>query len=323
MAASSVPCLSLSSGSHFPVIGLGVWKADKANLPDLIYEAIKIGYRHFDCASDYGNEVEVGLGLKRAIDKGIVKREELFITSKLWCTYHHKEHVKPALERTLQDLQLDYLDLFLIHFPISLEFVPFEKRYPAEWSDVGDPKHAKISNASTRETWEAMEDLMSTGYVKNIGVSNFSCVLLMDLLCYARIKPAVQQIEIHPLLCCNRLVQLCQKNNIAVTAFSPFAATSYIGLFEEAKTVPNLFDHPTVRQIASTHKKTPAQVLLRWQIDRGCTAVPKTSNIQRLKENLNIFDFKLSPAEVASLTALDSRIRCNDPGSFAGIPIWD
>ena len=122
-STTSPTYLTLSSGSKMPLIGLGLWKAEQGSVADVVEQAIQIGYRHFDSASDYGNEAQTGEGLKRAISSGIVKREELFVTSKLWCTDHAKEHVQPALERILKDLQLDYLDLFLIHFPISLEYV--------------------------------------------------------------------------------------------------------------------------------------------------------------------------------------------------------
>jgi len=123
----------LPSGDKLPSLGLGLWKMDKDVCAEMVYQAIKMGYRLLDGASDYGNEVEVGQGIKRALDEGIVRREELFVISKLWNTYHRPEHVKPALQRTLSDLQLDYLDLFFIHFPIALQFVPFEQKYPGEW----------------------------------------------------------------------------------------------------------------------------------------------------------------------------------------------
>ena len=141
-----------------PYIGLGLWKADKSTLPDVVEQAIRIGYRHFDSASDYGNETQTGEGLQRAMKQGLVRREELFITTKLWNTYHGRAHVRPALERCLSDLQLEYVDLFLIHFPISLEYVDFKERYPAGWADSGDAKDSKLSSTgdSIRETWEAM-----------------------------------------------------------------------------------------------------------------------------------------------------------------------
>ena len=137
MSSSSPAYLTLSSGSKMPFIGLGLWKAEQGSVADVVLQAVKLGYRHFDSASDYGNEKQSGDGLKRAIDSGLVKRDELFITSKLWCTDHRKEHVKPALERILSDLQLDYLDLFLVHFPISLEYVD-----PAEVSAAEPPLHS-------------------------------------------------------------------------------------------------------------------------------------------------------------------------------------
>ena len=130
----------LTSGDHMPAIGLGLWKIPGNVCAQVVYEAIKIGYRCLDGACDYGNEKEVGEGIKRAIDEGLVKREQLFITSKLWNTYHRKEHVKPALLKTLADLQLEYLDLYLIHFPIALKFVPFEQRYPPGWNFSDTPQ---------------------------------------------------------------------------------------------------------------------------------------------------------------------------------------
>ena len=149
-----------------------------------------------------GNEVEVGQGIARAIESGNVKREDLWVTSKLWNTFHEPQHVRPACLKTLKDLGLDYLDLYLIHFPISLKYVPFEKRYPPEWfhdPNVEDPKMELIS-VPIQSTWEAMEALVKEGLVKNIGVSNFSCQGIRDLMSYANIKPAVLQVELHPYL---------------------------------------------------------------------------------------------------------------------------
>ena len=154
--SSSETHLTLSSGSKMPYIGLGLWKAETGTLADVVEQAIDIGYRHFDSASDYGNEKQTGEGLQRALKKGSVKREDLFVTSKLWNTNHARQHVRPALERILADLQLDYLDLFLIHFPISLEYVDPKERYPAGWAKSGDPKDSKLANVPIRETWEAM-----------------------------------------------------------------------------------------------------------------------------------------------------------------------
>ena len=154
------------SNSIIPAVGFGLWKIPKNECADTVYQAIKNGYRHFDSASDYGNEKEVGDGLKRAFDEGLCHRDDVWVTSKLWNTYHAKEHVQPALERSLEDLQLDNLDLYLIHFPIALEFVPFETRYPAEWlfdSSSSTPT-MNLAKVPLHETWQAMEDLVPVSY---------------------------------------------------------------------------------------------------------------------------------------------------------------
>ena len=149
-----------------------------------------------------GNESEVGEGIARAIQSGNVTREELWVTSKLWNTYHEPQHVRSACKKTLTDLGLEYLDLYLIHFPISLKYVPFEKRYPPEWfydPDADNPK-MELIEVSVQSTWQAMESLVEEGLVKNIGLSNFNCQGIRDVLSYARIKPAVLQVELHPYL---------------------------------------------------------------------------------------------------------------------------
>ncbi len=164
--------IKLSTGSQLPAVGLGMWKVDKPIVPNLVEQSIRAGFRHFDCACDYGNEAEVGEGLQAAFNSGLCRREDLWITSKLWNTYHAAEHVKPALEKSLGDLQLDYLDLYLIHFPIAQKFVPIEDRYPPEWffdPEVESPK-IELAGVPVRETWEAMEELVDLGLVKNIGI---------------------------------------------------------------------------------------------------------------------------------------------------------
>src|SRR5580698_1138146 len=184
-----IPSLKLAGGSQLPVVGLGMWKIDKPAVSGLVQEAIRAGYRHLDCACDYGNEAEVGQGIRAALEARLCRREELWVTSKLWNNYHAREHVRPAVERSLRDLGLDYLDLYLMHFPIALEYVPFDERYPPGW--FGDPSQPKQGMKPARvpiaETWQAMEELVDAGLVRNIGVCNFGCSLLRDLLAYARI----------------------------------------------------------------------------------------------------------------------------------------
>src|SRR4051812_8066221 len=214
--------LKLHTGDKLPSIGLGLWKVDKPDAPGLVQEAARVGYRHFDCASDYGNEAEVGTGLKQVLN-GVCSRDQLWVTSKLWNTNHAPQHVRPACERSLRDLGLDYLDLYLIHFPIALEYVPPDVRYPAGWfadPDAAEPR-MKPAKVPIADTWRAMEKLVSAGLVRNIGVCNFGVSLLRDLLSYAEIPPAVLQVEMHPYLTQDKLVRFCGEQEIAVTAFSP------------------------------------------------------------------------------------------------------
>jgi D-xylose reductase len=313
----SISTLRLANGSQMPVIGLGLWKVDGSAAPALVEEAARAGYRHFDCASDYGNEVEVGAGLQKIVGSRMVRREDLWITSKLWNTSHAAEHVRPGCERSLRDLKVDYLDLYLIHFPIALEYVSPEKRYPAGW--FHDPDAADLRMKPARvpisETWQAMEELVATGLVKNIGVSNFGTSLLRDLLSHAKIPPAVLQVEMHPYLTQEKLVRFCQQETVGVTAFSPLGARSYVqlGMATEADSVLN---EQAVRDTAARHKKTPAQVVLHWAVQRGTAAIPKSTNPARLRENLSIFDFELRAEEMAAISALDCNRRFNDPGVF-------
>jgi diketogulonate reductase-like aldo/keto reductase len=173
-----------------PQVGLGCWKIPNDVCADIVYNAIKVGYRCIDEAADYGNEKEAGQGIKRALDEGIVKREDLFVTSKLWQTFHKKEHVKMACKKTLEDLGLEYVDLYLIHFPIALKFVPIETRYPPGWKY--DEESGMVEDPTPlAETWAAMEELVAEGLVKHIGLSNMGVGLIRDVCSYAKVKPAV------------------------------------------------------------------------------------------------------------------------------------
>jgi D-xylose reductase len=312
-----VPVLQLKSGGRMPTVGLGFWKVPQPAAAELVIDAVRAGYRHFDCACDYGNEAEVGAGLRAALDQKLCRRDELWITSKLWNTYHAAEHVGPALERSLKDLSLDYLDLYLIHFPIAQRFVPFDVRYPPEW--VFDPAAEKPRMEPARvpisETWSAMEDLVRAGLVKNIGVCNFGVSLLRDLLSYAQISPAVLQVELHPYLTQKKLLRFCRESRIAVTAFSPLAAQSYFSI-GMARADESVLEQHAVGQSAARHNKTPAQIVLRWGVQRGTAIVPKTVNRQRLNENLDLFDFELSEEEMRQISDLDRGRRFNDPGEF-------
>ena len=311
-------------------IGLGLWKIPNNQCSDTVYNAIKLGYRHLDSACDYGNEVEVGQGINRAIADGLCAREDLSITSKLWNTYHAREHVKPALEKILSDLKLDYLDTFLIHFPIAQAFVPFEKRYPPEWFYEPEAENPamKLAPIPLYETWQAMEDLVDDGLVKQIGVCNYNSGLLHDLMAYATIKPAQLQIESHPYLTQESLIRLAKNYGMSVTAFSPFGALSYIEL-EMAGEDESVLNQKIITQCAQHYNKTPAQIVLRWGVQRGCSVITKTTKVERLKENLDVFDFDLTEEEMSAISGLNKNRRFNDPGNFCEVafntfyPIYD
>ncbi|MEL6109544.1 MAG: aldo/keto reductase [Planctomycetota bacterium] len=307
----------LAGGDSIPAVGLGIWKIDPAETATTVRSALEIGYRHIDAACDYGNESECGQGIREAVASGLVRREDLWVTSKLWNTYHRPEHVRPACEKTLRDLGLDYLDLYHVHFPISLAFVPFDERYPPGW--FFDPDAEKPSMAESPvpiiETWQAMTELVDAGLVKNLGVCNFGTSLLRDLMASSDVKPEVLQIELHPYLTQEKLLRLCKEHQIHVTGFSPLGALSYFSI-QMAEEGESVIERDEIKTIASRCSRTPAQVVLRWAVQRGTSIVPKSSRTDRLRENLALFDFELEPSEMDTISALDRGRRFNDPGDF-------
>jgi D-xylose reductase len=309
--------LTLRTGDQMPALGLGTWKIPRDVCAETVHGAIAAGYRHLDCACDYGNEVEVGQGIARAIAEGLVTREELWITSKLWNTYHQPEHVEPAIRRTLSDLGVEYLDLYLIHFPISLRFVPFEVRYPPEWVFDPDAQPARMEFADVpiARTWKAMEGLAEAGLTRNLGVCNMTTGFLLDLLASATIPPAVLQVEMHPYLTQERLVRFAAQHDIAVTAFSPLGAGSYVSL-GMAEASQSALEDPVVRRIADRMEATPAQVVLAWGLQRGTNVIAKSSSASRLRENLGAEGLTLSEVDMASISGLNQNRRFNDPGQF-------
>lgn len=304
-------------GDNLPAVGFGLWKIDKPDTANLVHAAVEAGYRHLDSAADYGNEKEAGEGIKSALAAGLCQREELWVTSKLWNTYHRPENVRAACEKTLSDLGLDYLDLYLIHFPIALKFVDFDVRYPPEWffdPDAEVPR-MEIDPVPLHQTWAAMEDLKESGLVKHIGVCNYNSALLHDLMAYAKQKPEVLQVEAHPYLSQERLIKLAQNYGMTVTAFSPLGALSYVSLDMAAEN-ESVLETDAVKTAAARLGKTPAQVVLRWGVQRGTAIIPKTARKERLKENLALFDFELSAEEMQAISALNSNRRFNDPAVF-------
>ena len=321
--------MTLKSGAAMPSVGLGCWKIGKESCATIVYEAVKMGYRHFDCAADYGNEDEVGAGLARAMRDGLVARSDLWVTSKLWCTYHAEAHAPLALERSLADLGLDYVDLYLIHFPIALKFVPFETRYPPEWmhDPVAEPRLV-YSGVKMEETWRAMEALKAAGRARHVGVCNVSTAGLRDMLSYATPGALeVLQVERHVYLQQPNLARFCADSDIKVVGFSPLGSGSYVEL-GGATAEDSPLHEPCVAAAATRLGCSAAQVLLAWGLATGCGVIPKSSNVARLAENLALGDIALDADELAALGALDKRRRFNDPGVFTQFmgsfcPIFD
>jgi len=241
-----------------------------------------------------------------------VKRNELFLVSKLWNSFHDKERVEPICKKQLNDWGVDYFDLYIVHFPISLKYVDPSERYPPGFTYDG--KHVVSGKATIQQTWNAMESLVEKGLSKSIGISNFNGQLIMDLLRYARIVPATLQIEHHPYLTQQGLVSFAQEEGMAVTAYSSFGPQSFIELkMQQAKDTPLLLDNETIKSIASKHGKTAAQVLLRWATQRGVAVIPKSNNQHRLAENLDVTSFELSKSELGQISGLNQNLRFNDP----------
>jgi diketogulonate reductase-like aldo/keto reductase len=256
----------LNNGVQMPIVGFGVYQiADTEECERSVYEAIRAGYRLIDTAAAYQNEEAVG----KAIAKSGVPREEIFVTTKLWIQDAGCESTKKAFERSLKRLQLDYLDLYLIHQP---------------YGDVYG-------------SWRAMEELYREGKIRAIGVSNFQPDRLMDLMVHNEVVPAVNQIETHPFNQQIETQKFLQENNVQIESWGPFA---------EGKN--NIFENEQLLAIAEKYKKTVAQVILRWLTQRGVVVIPKSVRKERIVENFNIFDFELSPEDMNAIISLDTKV---------------
>ena len=292
--------LAFANNDQMPILGLGTWKAASGEVGKAVRYAIQAGYRHIDCAAIYGNEAEIGVALEAAMQAGEVKREELWITSKLWNNAHAEDQVPLALHQSLQDLRLDYLDLYLIHWPVAIKQ---EIVFP-----TAGEHFLSLDEMPLFATWTGMETCVKKGLTRHIGVSNFSIKHLEEIRHNADIQPEMNQIELHPFLQQTAMLDYCRQHNIKLTAYAPLGS----GDRPEMLKGPNeqsLLKNGTVAEIAKIHGCSSAQVLLSWAMARGTAVIPKSVNPARLVENFESKKIELSIEEMNRLAQLETGAR--------------
>ena len=290
--------LTFLNGDTMPILGLGTWRAEKGKVYEAVRNAIQIGYRHIDCARIYLNEEEVGSAIADAISAGEVTREELWITSKLWNDSHQPDAVLPALKAQLEDLKLEYLDLYLVHWPVA-----FKVRAPKSADDLFSPSEMPLP-----VTWAAMEACKEQGLARHIGVSNCSVRIIGEVLENCRIKPEMNQVEIHPFNPQSELVAFCHDNQIHMTAYASLGSKGRpSGMIKDDE--PDLLSHPVVRDIALRRGMTPAQVLLKWAMSKGIAVIPKSVRKDRLLQNYTSATYTLSEIDVLNMDSIETRVR--------------
>uniref|UniRef100_A0A336KNX9 CSON008193 protein n=1 Tax=Culicoides sonorensis TaxID=179676 RepID=A0A336KNX9_CULSO len=308
--------LTTESGFKMPALGLGTWRAPDEEIEKALNEALNAGYRHIDCAPVYMNEPVIGKVLKEWLDSGKVTRDELFITTKLPPHGNRASTVEKYLKRSLEALQLDYVDLYLIHVPFAVPEVdgPFLTDNDGNLLLDTETSHVK--------TWKVMEEMVNKGLTKYIGISNFNQNQIQRVIDNCTIKPVNLQIEMHLYLQQTELLKFCHENDITITAYSPLGSSGIEKLYQGTnveKTVPKLMENPAVVKIAKEHGKTPAQVLLRFLLQNRVAPIPKSTDPGRLRQNLDVFDFALTDKEMEVLRKEDRNIRVCDFGFFPGI----
>ncbi|XP_075711915.1 estradiol 17 beta-dehydrogenase 5-like isoform X1 [Rhinoderma darwinii] len=316
MALTKHSRITLNDGHKIPVVGLGTYAPQefpKSLAEEAVKVALEVGYQHIDSAFIYGNEVEVGRAINAKIADGTVKREEVFYTTKLWSTFQTPELVRPALEKSLKDLKMDYVDLFLIHNP--LEFKPGDNPNPTDESGK-----VIYHNTDIRDTWKAMEDCIETGLVKSIGVSNFNHKQLELILNMPglRYKPVCNQVECHLYLDQSKLLEFCKSHDIVLVAYGVLGSTRDVNWIDQ--TAPILLEDPVLNAIAKKRGRSPAQVAMRHMLQRGIVVLAKSFKPERIKQNLEVFEFELSEEEIKILNGLNQKRRFVDISQWKDHP---
>jgi len=292
--AEEVRYIVLNNGFHIPLLGFGTFLAKHEEVYHAVKVALNVGYRHIDCAEGYGNQKAIGKALSEVFAEGKIHRKDVWITSKLQADRMTLDVIDTQIQTTLADLQLDYLDLYLIHHPV-----------PNKPDPKNPDKRIPDRSVSLQQVWRKLEEFVDAGKVKSIGVSNYSSSLVNDLLCYARIKPVINQIERTPYLTQKRHIDFLKSEGIQITAYGALGA---LGLHGNKPHTP-ILSNPVVLDLAAKKGKTPAQILIRYQIEGKNTVIPKSTNPSRILENFNVWDFSLNEEEMKALDGLNQNLR--------------
>ncbi|KAM7534473.1 hypothetical protein Aperf_G00000116930 [Anoplocephala perfoliata] len=305
------PSLKLNNGYNIPQFGFGTFAASKEEVVDAVKAAFDAGYRHVDCAAAYGNEKEVGQAIAESMKKHGLKREDVFVTSKLWCDKHDPKDVLEACQESVKNFGLGYLDLYLVHWPVSFHFK--EGTVP----DFGDPNCFVYEYHKLEDTWGAMEKLIPTGLVKSIGISNFNKSQIERVLKSGKIVPAVLQVEVNLHNLNTKLIDFCHSKNIVVEGYSPFGNPGYT---KDRTDFEQILKMKPVVEIAKKHNKTPAQVIIRHGLQRNVVVLAKSVTAERIRSNYDVFDFQLSKEEMNQLNKAGRNRRLFEIPGFATHP---
>ncbi|XP_058119418.1 1,5-anhydro-D-fructose reductase-like [Anopheles ziemanni] len=296
--SKQVHTVRLNNGYDLPILGYGTYLAQEGQCVQLVKKAIDAGYRHIDTAYVYQNEVEIGQAIRDKIAEGVIRREDLFVTTKLGNTFHDPQHVEEAFRRSFEMLNIGYIDLYLMHTPMGLQFTGFEYGDMDPKDAAGNLLHSEVDYV---ETWKAMEKLVASGKVRSIGLSNFNSEQIKRILEVATIKPVNNQVEVNPGYDQRKLISFCQKHEITVTAYGPMGRphrTTYGNR--------NALDDAKVIEIGRKYNKTSGQIILRYLIDIGTIPIPYSTNEERIRQNIDVFDFKLNDQEIEYLASFHS-----------------